>query len=158
MSTMTKKCTKCEEVKPLEDFPDRDGGKKRARCRECMNRYHRERYQKNPGGTAKRRAELMRTNPQKVIEDDRRWRERKRSIPQLPPLLRAAVLKAYEECAACGTTDSLTVDHIKPTSAGGKHDWDNLQVLCLSCNCKKWTREIDYRKAPVAEPNWKEVK
>lgn len=150
--TDVKKCTKCEEVRPLEDFHSKGGDMKRSDCKVCANKHRRERYSKNPGGTARRRAELKRTNPEKVKEDDKRWRERKRKTPPLPPKLRAAVLEAYSQCARCETTDDLTVDHIKPISAGGTNDWDNLQVLCLSCNCRKWTKEIDYRKNPLPDP------
>lgn len=40
-------------------------------------------------------------------------------------------------CAQCGTTESLTIDHIVPLSKGGTHRIENLQVLCYPCNQAK---------------------
>jgi hypothetical protein len=41
------------------------------------------------------------------------------------------------ECAYCGSTQQIEVDHIKPLSKGGTNDLDNLQFLCKKCNTKK---------------------
>lgn len=49
------------------------------------------------------------------------------------------------KCLACGSTNSLTVDHIVPVSKGGSSDISNLQCLCKSCNSRKKDRVIDYR-------------
>lgn len=57
---------------------------------------------------------------------------------------RAQLLASQQSCLACGTTEQLTADHIKPLSAGGSHDIENLQVLCRRCNAKKSTKEIRY--------------
>lgn len=46
------------------------------------------------------------------------------------------------ECAHCGSTDRLEVDHIHPVSRGGKNDRWNLQVLCKICNIRKGNRFI----------------
>jgi len=40
-------------------------------------------------------------------------------------------------CRICKRQDNLTIDHINPTSNGGKNDINNLQVLCERCNKKK---------------------
>ena len=44
------------------------------------------------------------------------------------------------KCAYCGSTDNLQIDHIKPIARGGTNDFDNLQILCKSCNCRKSDR------------------
>ena len=41
-------------------------------------------------------------------------------------------------CLLCGSTDRLSLDHITPYSRGGADSEENLRVLCLSCNCRKW--------------------
>ena len=41
-------------------------------------------------------------------------------------------------CVICGASDlKLTIDHIIPLSKGGKHNRDNIQPLCHSCNSRK---------------------
>ena len=43
-------------------------------------------------------------------------------------------------CAYCGSTENLEIDHIKPISKGGTNDFENLQILCKRCNCRKQAR------------------
>lgn len=43
-------------------------------------------------------------------------------------------------CFQCGSTDRLTMDHIRPVSDGGKGAFANLQPLCRPCNEKKADR------------------
>jgi predicted nucleic acid-binding Zn ribbon protein len=35
------------------------------------------------------------------------------------------------------SSDYPSIDHIKPLSKGGFHEWNNVQLLCRGCNCKK---------------------
>jgi 5-methylcytosine-specific restriction endonuclease McrA len=44
---------------------------------------------------------------------------------------------SMRECANCGASNNLTLDHIIPLSKGGEHCLDNWQCLCLSCNSSK---------------------
>lgn len=41
------------------------------------------------------------------------------------------------ECQYCGTKKELTLDHVMPSSRGGKHAWTNLVTACKRCNAKK---------------------
>jgi 5-methylcytosine-specific restriction endonuclease McrA len=41
-------------------------------------------------------------------------------------------------CRHCGATAYLEIDHIHPVSKGGTNDLENLQVLCQTCNLKKF--------------------
>ena len=50
------------------------------------------------------------------------------------------------KCLKCGTTNNLTLDHIKPKAHGGTSRKSNLQTLCFKCNNKKADTEVDYRK------------
>lgn len=65
----------------------------------------------------------------------------RRRRPWIPIEVRTSV---YErdgyQCLHCGTTQSLSLDHIHPYSLGGEDIQDNLQTLCLSCNSKKGAR------------------
>ena len=56
------------------------------------------------------------------------------------------ILNNYNhKCLSCGTTEYITVDHIKPLSMGGLNTADNVQPLCHTCNSLKRDLEIDYR-------------
>ena len=51
---------------------------------------------------------------------------------------RAALLKKYNHCCAwCGAVHGLQIDHVQTQSTGGGDQFDNLQILCASCNCTK---------------------
>lgn len=41
------------------------------------------------------------------------------------------------KCGYCGSSKNLTVDHIIPTSRGGKSTFDNCMTACKPCNNKK---------------------
>lgn len=59
------------------------------------------------------------------------------------------VYAKYENiCGCCGSRDNLSIDHIKPVAFYPELslDFDNLQILCRSCNSRKRTKVIDYRK------------
>ena len=54
--------------------------------------------------------------------------------------------KYQYRCICCEQPSVLTVDHIVPLVRGGSHNIENLQPLCRSCNSRKGTRTIDYRR------------
>lgn len=43
-------------------------------------------------------------------------------------------------CAYCGSSESLTFDHLVPRRLGGKTTWDNIVSACTTCNLKKGGR------------------
>ena len=59
---------------------------------------------------------------------------------------RAILAYLYEEkCARCGSTESLSIDHIRPRMSMGNDGLENLQLLCRKCNKKKDVDNTDYR-------------
>lgn len=65
---------------------------------------------------------------------------------KVPPTRAAVMLRDAYACQYCGTTpgrNHLTVDHVRPRSRGGTHDWLNLVTACKHCNQKKGSRTPD---------------
>lgn len=57
-----------------------------------------------------------------------------------PELRKLVFIRDSYTCVNCGTDKNLSIDHIIPWSLGGKTEYENLQVLCRSCNSKKGNR------------------
>lgn len=78
----------------------------------------------------------------------------KRVRPEITPSewnkLKKLIFEKYGKvCLKCGSTEHISLDHIKPYSIYPELavDLDNLQPLCRSCNSSKGNRKIvDYRK------------
>lgn len=65
-------------------------------------------------------------------------------------------LKARDEytCQYCGRDrlgpkEFWTIDHIIPTSRGGKHRWENVALSCNTCNNKKGALTPEEAKMPL---------
>lgn len=43
-------------------------------------------------------------------------------------------------CQYCGKKSRITIDHVVPTSRGGKNTWENMVAACFPCNNKKGGR------------------
>jgi hypothetical protein len=50
---------------------------------------------------------------------------------------RAVFEKHGEQCAKCGATEKIELDHIVPVVKGGENNIKNMQPLCKSCNSSK---------------------
>jgi 5-methylcytosine-specific restriction endonuclease McrA len=46
-------------------------------------------------------------------------------------------------CSYCGSQEDITVDHIIPTSKGGKTSYTNCVACCLECNLKKGNKSME---------------
>jgi 5-methylcytosine-specific restriction endonuclease McrA len=60
---------------------------------------------------------------------------------RVPAVSRREVLRRDKHCCQyCGSSKQLTLDHLIPTSKGGKHSWDNVVTACERCNNRKGDR------------------
>ena len=76
MTTTSKKCSKCGEVKGLDEFAanrlKKDG--KRSCCKDCDKRYHEQNREK----ISEHKRQYYKQNYEKIIERNRQWRKRNR--------------------------------------------------------------------------------
>lgn len=47
------------------------------------------------------------------------------------------------KCQYCGSTRSLTIDHLVPRCRGGQDTWDNLLLACSRCNTLKGHKPLE---------------
>lgn len=52
-------------------------------------------------------------------------------------------------CSYCGAKENLTLDHILPSSRGGRDSWENLTTSCGPCNVKKSNRTPEEANMPL---------
>ncbi len=69
-------------------------------------------------------------------------------------------LRDEYECQYCGielpTRDSITLDHVYPSSMGGKTCWENIVISCQKCNHSKSNKLIKPKRAPY-RPDYYEL-
>ena len=84
----------------------------------------------------------------KVLEEQSRRAKKAYSNGKITEKEWLDLLERYDyHCLCCGRNDvKLTMDHILPLNKGGLHVIENVQPLCVHCNCVKFTKTIDYRK------------
>jgi 5-methylcytosine-specific restriction endonuclease McrA len=60
-------------------------------------------------------------------------------------------------CQYCGSTHTLTFDHVIPRAAGGVTSWQNVVAACQQCNLRKGSKSLKQMKMqlrkPACEPN-----
>jgi 5-methylcytosine-specific restriction endonuclease McrA len=56
------------------------------------------------------------------------------------PTLRGLVARDGPDCAYCARRRADSIDHVLPTSRGGRHEWDNTVAACTRCNGRKADR------------------
>lgn len=148
-----KYCSMCKEVKELHNFSNnknsRDG--KQGWCQQCMNKKRQEWANSNPDRDKELKDRFKQTDKYKIGKKNIKYKRREK-LNKTPKEIRLTarqwkdVLEKYNhKCLSCGTTESITIDHIKPLSMGGMNTANNVQPLCHTCNSLKRDLEIDYR-------------
>jgi 5-methylcytosine-specific restriction endonuclease McrA len=63
----------------------------------------------------------------------------------------AALEITHYKCISCEEELANTIDHVISFKNGGTNTYDNIQPMCLRCNLKKGTREVDFRPRGFVE-------
>jgi hypothetical protein len=141
---VNKACSKCGTIKELENFgPQKTGhlGRK-ANCKECHNKEHREYYEENKPVILKNHKEYKQNNKKKIVENNKKWHIKNKDRRKNLYLQREynITLEKYNKifieqngcCAICGIHQSqlnvsLHVDH--------NHINNEVRgLLCYPCN------------------------
>ncbi len=83
----------------------------------------------------------------KKAKDHRRKAKKRGNGGSFSPVEWKELREKYgNKCLCCGEEKKLEADHVIPVIKGGTSNIENIQPLCRSCNAKKSSSEIDYRK------------
>jgi 5-methylcytosine-specific restriction endonuclease McrA len=52
-------------------------------------------------------------------------------------------LRDGNRCTYCGSTENLTIDHVRPQCHGGETNADNCVTACLKCNQAKGSMALN---------------
>lgn len=155
--TKTGQCVDCKNIstnewkeKNKEWFPEH--------CR----KYARQRQQKNRNLFAQKCKEWRLKNPEKQKQLNKDWKSRNPESRRVHEAKRRALKKKscgsysvkdvkglienqYGVCVYCkeSIVDKYHVDHKTPLSRGGSNELDNIQILCPTCNQRKYNKTHD---------------
>lgn len=169
-----KRCTQCGIVKPFSEFykdkRNKDG--LIGCCKKCSVVFSRNYDKRNPTNAVDKVKRWIRNNRNKYLEYEKQ-RKRKAYYKNLEKSRLQGVINSNKrsaskkgnggtftveewieiknkygnKCLRCGRSDvKLTMDHVTPISLGGRHEKENIQPLCKSCNSSKKATIYDYRQ------------
>lgn len=101
------------------------------------------RYREDPTNHVAASKRWKSRNPMWVRMQRQRTRARELGIPQIHFTLdqfQARVAYLGARCWICGTSEGLTIDHVKPFDHGGAHMLANIRLACGGCNSRKSMR------------------
>lgn len=149
LKTPTKKCSKCRETKPSDNFNRcnlfRDG--LQEKCRSCDNKWVSEWDKANAEAVKKKQADWYKNNPDKAHAN--RTKRRLLKSEAYVEHVEISVLRERDgdNCIVCkelidfslSNRDPMMVslEHVIPLSKGGEHSYNNTALSHLRCNLSK---------------------
>lgn len=157
-------CKQCVKKRKAEYY-QREKDKINAKCRDyykgnkdTLNEKMREYYRENKEQIIEQHREYTKRNRDKIAEYQReyrathddlthneRWRKRRAKKKMVQEEYTSddrdyTIALFNNQCANCGSTDRLCIDHHKPLYKGYALSRSNAVLLCNSCNCSKNTK------------------
>lgn len=122
---------------------------KRRRWGRAADKYserRRKKYAENPEIFRLRVRKWNSNNPEKVAAIGRSKHAKRRGAPGVHTAADVLAIFKMQKCRCAYCSVSLKdrtyhVDHIKPLSRGGHNDRTNLQILCPTCNMRKYNKD-----------------
>ena len=133
MDIELKTCSKCGEVKPLNEFPwrtseNRELNGRHGQCRQCLTEYRREHFKKK-SGTSLTNAEIQSTYRQKHPD-------RVKAKNAVKTAIAKGSLERLPYCENCGKWCKVEAHHF---------DYEeplNVQWLCKKCHTTEHLTEV----------------
>jgi len=148
----------------------------REKNKERLNKYSRKYYHSHKQKHLLYVKRWRKNNPEKTREIAKNWREanpekvkKMKKICDFKRRLTGYIISKAREniinnnlfkygnivCEKCKKPceDNYHFDHIVPLSRGGDHSQSNLQILCASCNRKKYTKIANYKQSVLNQQN-----
>lgn len=129
-----KRCGTCKTVKPLRAFSYSNSASDgySCRCKECKNQVNRRTYQRYYDRDRVTGYYTAKMHARRAVSagsfTEEQWQR--------------CCSYFNHECAYCGATERLTVEHIIPVSKFGASKIYNIIPACLACNCSKCDHDI----------------
>lgn len=145
-----KVCTGCKKNKEINAFCKLDISSDgyTTRCKACKLSWNKIYKQKNKEHFNKLRNLRLKLHPERrlVQQQNREAKKRNTGGRGIKAKEWLSIKKLYGNvCICCGTPEKISMDHVIPIFKGGRHEPENIQPLCISCNVKKFTAIIDFR-------------
>lgn len=160
---MLKTCNKCLKEKSInlfyKDKSKLDG--LTTICKNCKNISNLMWQKLHPDAVNKSKEKYRKNNPEKTRQAISNWQKNNPEAVANKSHKRRAKIKNGSchvdkkelqklygsSCLYCGSTESITIDHIVPISRGGIHAIGNLAPACAFCNSSKGTKTLtEWRK------------
>lgn len=162
---MLRVCKVCGEFKEPENFEEYSPGKRRSTCKECRNKYKRER--RNPEKEKKRWQEYYQAHKEQVIARTKIWanthkKERRKAVQDMRERRRIEVQEYKREvgCFLCGENDPPALDfhHLDDSQKENniaelimsreKLERELEKCIVLCSNCHRKVHFYGYEKFP----------